>query len=99
MDLSSEETSIHTVAALLKDLLRNVPGGILLSSRYTEFVATNDFKDVDTRVQHIQRYKSFANCDTYTKVMLANFIKLCSLSSPIYSHQELYMPYVEKTMW
>ena len=74
MDLSSEETSIHTVAALLKDLLRNVPGGILLSSRYTEFVATNDFKDVDTRVQHIQRYKSFGNCDAYTKVMLAVYL-------------------------
>ena len=76
MDLSSEETSIHTVAALLKDLLRNVPGGILLSSRYTEFVATNDFKDVDARVQHIQRYKmlSILAIAMHTKVMLAKFL-------------------------
>ena len=55
VDLSSEETSIHIVGALMKDLLRSVPGGILLSSRYTEFVATNDIKDVDTRVHHIQK--------------------------------------------
>lgn len=49
------ELSIHEVGSLLKNLLRNVPGGILLSSRYTEFVATNDFKDVPTRVQQIHK--------------------------------------------
>ena len=55
VDITSDETSIHVVGALLKDLLRSVPGGILSSSRYTEFVATNDIKDVDTRVHHIQK--------------------------------------------
>lgn len=49
------ECSIHEVGDLLKNLLRNVPGGILLSSRYTEFVATNDFKDIQYRVQQIQK--------------------------------------------
>ena len=49
------DCSIHEIGALLKNLLRNIPGGILLSSRYTEFVATNDFKDVQTRVQQIQK--------------------------------------------
>ena len=43
------------LGALLKDFLRSVPGGILMSSRYTEFVATNDIADVNARVQHIQR--------------------------------------------
>ena len=56
VDISSNETSIHTVAALLKDMLRSVPGGILLSSRYTEFVATNDIKDVGIRAHNIQKY-------------------------------------------
>ena len=27
-----------------------------MSSRYTEFVATNDIKDIPTRVLHVQRY-------------------------------------------
>lgn len=49
------DCTIHEVGALLKNMLRNVPGGILLSSRYTEFVATNDLKDVQTRVQYIQK--------------------------------------------
>ena len=56
VDISSSEISVHTVAALLKDILRSVPGGILLSSRYTEFVATNDIKDVGHRVHNIQKY-------------------------------------------
>ena len=47
--------SIHVIGALLKDLLRSVPGGILMSTRYTEFVATNDIKDVSTRVIHLQK--------------------------------------------
>lgn len=49
------ECSIHEVGALLKNMLRHVPGGILLSSRYTEIVATNDVKDIQTRVQQIQK--------------------------------------------
>ena len=49
------ECSIHEVGDMLKNLLRNIPGGILPSSRYTEFVATNDFKDTLTRVQQIQK--------------------------------------------
>lgn len=53
VDLSDE--SIHVLGALLKDFLRSVPGGILMSSRYTEFVATNDITDIHARVQHIQR--------------------------------------------
>ncbi len=47
--------SIHVIGALLKELLRSVPGGVLMSSRYTEFVATNDIKDVSTRVMHLKR--------------------------------------------
>lgn len=47
--------SIHVIGALLKELLRSVPGGILMSSRYTEFVATNDIKDVATRVLHLKK--------------------------------------------
>ena len=53
--LNLYDCTIHEVGALLKNLLRNVPGGILLSSRYTEFVATNDFKDIQTRVQQIHK--------------------------------------------
>ena len=49
------DESIHVLGALLKDFLRSVPGGILMSSRYTEFVATNDISDTSMRVQHIQR--------------------------------------------
>ena len=40
----------------LQEVLRNVPGCVLMSSRYTEFVATNDIKDIPTRVLHVQRY-------------------------------------------
>ena len=40
----------------LQELLRNVPGSVLMSSRYTELIATNDIKDIPTRVLHIQRY-------------------------------------------
>ena len=53
VDLTNE--GIHVLGALLKDFLRSVPGGILMSSRYTEFVATNDVSDISTRVQHIQK--------------------------------------------
>lgn len=49
------DCTIDEVGALLKNLLRSVPGGILHSILYTEFVATNDFKDMQTRVQQIQR--------------------------------------------
>lgn len=55
VDVKLFDCTIHEVGALLKNLLRNVPGGILLSTRYTEFVATNDCKDVQTRVQQIQK--------------------------------------------
>lgn len=48
------EVSIHVVGALLKELLRNVPGGILPSARYTEFVATNDIPDLETRIKKIR---------------------------------------------
>ncbi|XP_064404393.1 uncharacterized protein LOC135349721 isoform X2 [Halichondria panicea] len=47
--------SIHVIGALLKELLRSVPGGVLMSTRYTEFVATNDVKDVTTRVHHLKK--------------------------------------------
>ena len=46
---------LPVLCADLQELLRNVPGGILQSSRYTEFVATNDTKDVPTRIQQIQK--------------------------------------------
>ena len=55
VDLSSGEVGVHVVGALLKDLLRSVPGGILQSSRYTEFVATNDQSNVEARVVQIKR--------------------------------------------
>ena len=53
--LKLAECTIDEVGALLKNLLRSVPGGILLSILYTEFVATNDFKDIPTRVQQIHK--------------------------------------------
>lgn len=55
VDVKLYDCTVHEVGALLKNLLRNVPGGIFLSTRYTEFVATNDFKDVQSRVQQIQK--------------------------------------------
>ena len=46
--------SMHLVDSM-QELLRNVPGCVLVSSRYTELVATNDIKDIPTRVLHVQR--------------------------------------------
>ena len=34
--------------------MRNVPGGILSSERYTEFVATNDINDIPTRIARLK---------------------------------------------
>ncbi|XP_019851263.1 PREDICTED: uncharacterized protein LOC109581524 [Amphimedon queenslandica] len=53
VDIADE--GIHVISSLLKELLRNVPGGILPSSRYTEFVATNDIADETTRIQQIRK--------------------------------------------
>ncbi len=55
VEVKMYDCTIHEVGALLKTLLRNVPGGILQSSRYTEFVATNDCEDRETRIQQIQK--------------------------------------------
>ena len=55
VDLSSGEVGVHVVGALLKDLLRSVPGGILQSNRYTEFVATNDQSNMKARVVQVKR--------------------------------------------
>ena len=49
------EVPIHVLGALLKDLLRNVPGGALSCTRYTEFVASNDISEPNTRAQHIKK--------------------------------------------
>ena len=65
------EVHIHVLGALLKvlcilkysgsficdsqDLLCNVPGGVLSCTRYTEFVASNDIPDPNTRAQHIKK--------------------------------------------
>ena len=42
-----ESVATHVVAALFKEFLRNIPGGLLPSSRYTVLVASNDCKDID----------------------------------------------------
>ena len=41
---------------VFQDLLRNVPGGVIPSARYTEFVATNDIREYDLRIQKIRMY-------------------------------------------
>lgn len=41
---------------VFQDLLRNVPGGVIPSARYTEFVATNDIHEYDLRIQKIRMY-------------------------------------------
>jgi hypothetical protein len=53
VDLSEE--GIHVISSLLKDLVRNVPKGVLPSMYYTEFVATNDIEDVNARIQQIRK--------------------------------------------
>ena len=54
VDLS--DVSLHVTGAILKDLLRNVPGGVIPSARYTEFVATNDIHEYELRIQKIRMY-------------------------------------------
>ena len=51
-----ESVATHVVAALFKEFLRNIPGGLLPSSRYTVLVASNDCKDIDDRAIRISRF-------------------------------------------
>ena len=50
-----ESVATHVVAALFKEFLRNIPGGLLPSSRYTVLVASNDCRDIDDRAVRISR--------------------------------------------
>ena len=50
-----ESVATHVVAALFKEFLRNIPGGLLPSSRYTVLVASNDCRDTDDRAVRISR--------------------------------------------
>lgn len=59
-----ESVATHVVAALFKEFLRNIPGGLLPSSRYTVLVASNDCKDIDDRAMRISRsvYVAYYYC-------------------------------------
>lgn len=54
VDLDAAAT--HVVAALFKEFLRSIPGGLLPSSRYTVLVASNDCKDINDRALLITKY-------------------------------------------
>ena len=72
----------------LQEVLRNVPGCVLMSSRYTEFVATNDIKDIPTRVLHVQRYVMPWRSTNYMYYQFTTHIDLVFTTN--ISHKDLY---------
>ncbi|XP_028411869.1 uncharacterized protein LOC114534603 [Dendronephthya gigantea] len=54
-EVSFDDISIHVVAGLVKDFLRNLPDALCSSEYYEDFLATNDVKDRSERIQEIMR--------------------------------------------
>ncbi|XP_046848967.1 rho GTPase-activating protein 20-like isoform X3 [Xenia sp. Carnegie-2017] len=52
-EISFDDTSIHVLAALLKDFLRNIPNALYCSEHYEELLSTNDVTEESARIDKI----------------------------------------------
>ena len=73
-----ESVATHVVAALFKEFLRNIPGGLLPSSRYTVLVASNDCKDIDDRAIRISRSVVCVCVRTCVCTCVCAYVRVCA---------------------